>query len=104
MVIDGAQLILLREVIFFGLLSGVVAFLWAPLLIKFLYTHNITRRSEYDATLAMGARKSKYGVPIMGGLLVIVTVAVLTALYNWERSFTWVPIGVMILAAALGAD
>ena len=103
MVIDGAQLILLREVIFFGLLSGVVAFLWAPLLIKFLYTHNITRRSEYDATLAMGARKSKYGVPIMGGLLVIVTVAVLTALYNWERSFTWVPIGVMILAAALGA-
>lgn len=93
---------LLREAIFYGLVSCIVAFLWAPLLTKFLYKYNITRTSEYDATLQMGARKSKYGVPIMGGLLIVVTVAVLTFIFNWERQFTWVPIGVMLLAALLG--
>lgn len=92
----------LKIAIGFGLISCFVAFLWTPLLTKILYKYKITRRSEYDATLAMGARKSKTGVPVMGGLLVIITVAVITMLFNWERKFTWVPIGVMLLSALLG--
>ncbi len=102
MTVSPEQLDVLRTAILFGLVSCIVAFLWAPLLTKLLYKYNITRRPEYDATLAMGARKSKVGVPVMGGLLIIVTVAAITMLFNWERSFTWVPIGVMILAALLG--
>jgi phospho-N-acetylmuramoyl-pentapeptide-transferase len=39
----------------------------------------------------------------MGGLLVVVTVALITYFFNWNRSFTYVPIGVMIISAALGA-
>ena len=93
----------LKIAIGFGLVSCFVAFLWTPILTKILYKYNITRRSEYDATLAMGARKSKTGVPVMGGLLVIITVAIITMLFNWERKFTWVPIGVMLLSALLGA-
>lgn len=96
------SLILLREAILFNLFSCLVAFLWAPLLTKLLYKYKILRNPEYDATLAMGARQSKAGVPIMGGLLVIITVAVITICFNWERRFTWVPIGVMLLAAILG--
>lgn len=92
----------LKIAIGFGLFSCFVAFLWTPLLTKILYKYKITRRSEYDATLAMGARKSKTGVPVMGGLLIIITVAVITMLFNWERKFTWVPIGVMLLSALLG--
>lgn len=92
----------LRTILGFGLFSSVLAFLLAPVLIKILYRFDLTRRNEYDATLAMGARKSKYGVPIMGGLLVIITVAVLTMIFNWDRKFTWVPIGVMLFAAFLG--
>ena len=102
MTIQPEQLEVLRTAISFGLVSCVVAFLWTPLLTKILYRYDITRRPEYDATLAMGARKSKAGVPVMGGLLVIVTVAAITMLFNWERTFTYVPIGVMILAALLG--
>ena len=93
---------LLKTAISYGLISCVISFLWAPLLIKVLYKYKITRRSEYDASLAMGARKSKEGVPVMGGLLVIVTVAVVTILFNWQRSFTWMPVAVMTLAALLG--
>jgi len=102
MTIPTTSLDLLRQAISFGLISCVISFIWAPLLIKFLYKYKLTRCTEYDATLAMGARKSKVGVPVMGGLLIIITVAVITMLFNWERSFTWVPIGVMILAALLG--
>jgi phospho-N-acetylmuramoyl-pentapeptide-transferase len=38
----------------------------------------------------------------MGGLLVVITVAVITYLLNWSRSFTWVPVSVMLLSALLG--
>lgn len=103
MIVPIENLDLLKIAISFGLVSALVSFLWAPILIKLLYKFNITRTNEYDSTLAMGARKSKYGVPIMGGLVVVITVAVITYLFNWERSFTWMPIGVMLLAATLGA-
>ena len=102
MSIDPIQLELLRTAIFYGLLACGVAFLWTPLLTRLLYKYDITRRSEYDASLGIDGRKGKDGVPIMGGLVVIVTVAVLTMAFNWERSFTWVPVGVMLLAALLG--
>ncbi len=39
----------------------------------------------------------------MGGFLVIATIALLTYFFNWERSYTWVPTGVMLLSAGLGA-
>ena len=102
MIIPFEQLELLKTAMGFGIISAIVAFFWAPFLIKFLYRYNITRCAEYDATLAMGARRSKKGVPVMGGLLLIVTIAVITYLFNWSRSFTWMPIGVMILSALLG--
>ena len=76
--------------------------LFCPLLTKILYKYRLVRRGEYDATSSMDARKHKAGIPMMGGLLVIITVAVITLLFNWERKFTYVPIGVMLLAATLG--
>ncbi len=102
MPISADSLALLREAIFYGLVSCFVAFLWSPLLIRLLYKYKIVRNNPYDATLAMDGRKEKSGTPIMGGLLVIVTVAVITMLFNWERKFTWVPISVMLLSALLG--
>jgi len=102
MTIPHESLDLLKTAISYGLISAIGAFLWAPLLIEILYKYKLTRRPEYDATLGMNGRQSKAGVPIMGGLLVILTVAVVTILFNWERKFTWVPIGVMCLSALLG--
>lgn len=78
------------------------AFLWAPILTKILYKYKITRRGDYDFTLR-GERREKVGTPIMGGLLVILTVTIITLLFNWDRRYTYVPIGVMAIAAFLGA-
>jgi phospho-N-acetylmuramoyl-pentapeptide-transferase len=99
---DAQSLGLLKNALGYGIFSCFLAFLWAPLLTKFLYRFNLTRQPQYDATLGFDARKHKAGTPIMGGLLVIVTVAAMTMLFNWERRFTYVPIGVMLLAALLG--
>ncbi|MBH41494.1 MAG: hypothetical protein CL685_02170 [Candidatus Magasanikbacteria bacterium] len=102
MILTESTIHVLQTALGFGAIASIVSFLWAPVLIAFLYKYNIIRNPEYDASLAMGARKSKAGVPVMGGLLVIVTVAAITMIFNWERSFTWVPIGVMLLSATLG--
>jgi phospho-N-acetylmuramoyl-pentapeptide-transferase len=84
------------------LVSCIVSFLWAPVLINLLYRFNITRRAQYDVSLGIETRKNKAGTPVMGGLLVILTVAIITLLFNWDRQYTWVPVGVMILSALLG--
>ena len=102
MPISTLNLDILRTAIGFGLLSSLTAFIWAPLLTKILYRYRITRTNPFDATLMIDSRKDKFGVPIMGGLLVIITVAVFTIAFNWERKFTFVPIGVMLLSALLG--
>lgn len=93
---------LLKLALLYLLCSAVGAFLWAPILIAILRKYGITRRADYDHTL-QGERHSKTGTPIMGGLLVIITVTVITVLFNWQRRYTYVPIGAMGIAALLGA-
>lgn len=82
--------------------SCIFAFLWAPILTNILYRFKLTRRIQYDVSLGIESRKDKAGTPVMGGLLVILTVALITLLFNWDRQYTYVPIGVMALAALLG--
>ena len=93
---------LLATLLGFALFACLVSFAWAPVLTHFLYKYRVTRRSEYRPEMNIESRKDKEGTPIMGGLLVIVTVALLTFIFNWSRAFTWVPIGVMLLSAFLG--
>lgn len=102
MPIDWGILGSIQTLLGFTLFSCVLAFLWAPILTHFLYKYNITRRSDYRAEMQIESRRDKAGTPIMGGLLVILTVAVVTYLFNWSRSFTWVPVGIMLLSAFLG--
>src|SRR3989344_7293349 len=94
----------LSSVITFALLSSALAFALSPFLTHFLYKYNITagRRGGFDPTLLLESRKDKIDTPTMGGILIIVTIALITFIFNWDRSFTWVPIGVMLLSAFLG--
>ncbi len=86
----------------FALFSCFIAFLWSPFLIKLLYKFNVIKGAKKEL-LNIESQKNKNDTPVMGGLLVIVTVAVITLLFNWSRSYTWVPISVMVLSALLGA-
>lgn len=91
----------LAYIIGFSLVGAVVAFAWAPFLNRILYKFHVIKGAKVELT-ALGSHAYKAKTPVMGGLLVIVTVAVVTYLFNWSRSFTYVPIGVMLFSALLG--
>ncbi len=85
----------------FSIFSCLIAFLCAPLLIHVLKKYRVIKQPKIELT-SFDSRTGKENTPIMGGLLVIIVVAIMTLLFNWSRSFTWVPVGVMILSAMLG--
>ncbi len=94
---------LLTTILFFIIFSCLIAFVLAPLIIHLLYKLKIQRRMELDPSLkANNQRANKTGTPIMGGLLIIITILIVTLLFNFEQKFTYVPIGVMCLSALLG--
>jgi phospho-N-acetylmuramoyl-pentapeptide-transferase len=92
----------LAYIIGFALVGAVAAFLWAPFLIRFLYKFHVIKGPKTELE-TIGSHAYKATTPVMGGLLIILTVAVVTYLFNWSRSFTYVPIGVMLFSALLGA-
>lgn len=97
------SLVILRDALGFGLVSCLVAFAWTPGLTRLLYKYKVIKQAQYDPSLGIEARAYKAGTPVMGGLIIVLTIFVLTVLFNWDRGFTYVPIGVMMLSALLGA-
>lgn len=91
----------LTYIIGFILLGAVVAFLWAPFLTRLLYKFHVIKGAKTELQ-GLGSHAYKAQTPVMGGLLVIVTIAVISFFFNWSRSFTWVPISVMLISALLG--
>lgn len=94
---------ILNSTLFFVVVSGLVAFASAPLLIHLLEKFKIKRNFENGSAKGIGHRLEKTGTPIMGGLLIVIIVLLITLLFNWDQRYTYVPVGVMCLAAALGA-
>lgn len=92
----------LSYIISFALGGALFAYLLAPFLIKLLFHFHIIKGVKTELS-TIGSHAYKSTTPVMGGLLVVVTVALITYFFNWSRSFTYVPIGVMIISAALGA-
>ena len=88
----------------FGLCGLVVALALTPLVSAFLYRFKIWRKNgDVDPTLGIDGRSGKANTPIMGGIIVVLSVALMTFFFNWDRQFTWVPIGGMMISAVLGA-
>ncbi len=91
----------LAYILGFALLSCIVAFIWSPGLISLLYKFNVIKGTKKELE-NIESQRNKNKTPVMGGLLVIITVAVITLSFNWSRSYTWVPLAVMLLSALLG--
>jgi UDP-N-acetylmuramyl pentapeptide phosphotransferase/UDP-N-acetylglucosamine-1-phosphate transferase len=64
----------LKNIVLVITLSSIFTFLISFPIIKILYRFNITRRMTVDFTTLIEKRNLKIGVPIMGGLIFIVTV------------------------------
>lgn len=95
----------LVRMFWFALVSFVITIIWTPLLTRFLYKNKIgkTIRSSADAPIYAALHQKKSGTPTMGGLLIWVTVAIMTALFNLSRSATWLPLFALVTTGIVGA-
>lgn len=89
-------------------LSFLIAMLWTPALSHYLYKYKISKRLRtraWDgkpAKLFLKIHEKKEGTPTMGGLLVWVTAAAITLVFNLSRSATWLPLFALVSSGILG--
>ncbi len=89
-------------------LAFLVAILWTPLFTDFLYKNRLGKRirqtgfDEKKAPIFYALHKHKENTPTMGGLLIWVTVAVITVLMNLSRSQTWLPLFALVATGVVG--
>jgi len=112
------------RVLLLTIIAFVVAMAWTPLLTKFLFKYGVRTKIKEKSVDGKSApiyhelHKAKAGTPLMGGLLVWVTVLILAILFNilgtWlggyvsilnflRRSQTWLPIFALVATGFLGA-
>lgn len=90
-------------------LSFVIALIWTPLFTDFLYKNKLGKRirqtglDEKKAPIFYKYHKQKENTPTMGGLLVWVTAAIITVLFNLSRSGTWLPVFALVASGVIGA-
>lgn len=90
-------------------ISFVIALIWTPLFTDFLYRNKLGKRirdtslDEAKAPIFYKLHKGKENTPTMGGLLVWVTTAVITLLFNFTRSATWLPLFALVASGIIGA-
>ncbi len=93
----------------FRLLTYILGSLILSFIITFpitslLYKYKIVRSGEYDDTFSqIPSRREKAGVPIMGGVIIILTIIIITSIFNVSRSYTLLPLSVLTLCAIIGA-
>ncbi len=73
-------------------------------IIALLYKFKITRRMEVDFTTLIEKRNLKIGVPIMGGLIIIIAVVFINLLFNpyKDNNGLLLALAIFILSALLG--
>lgn len=99
----------LAKIFWLMALSFIIAVIWTPLFTDFLYRNKLGKRirkmgyDEKSAPIFYSLHKDKADTPTMGGLLIWVTAAVITLLFNLSRSGTWLPLFALVATGIIGA-
>jgi len=95
----------LLRIFWFAVASFLIAIIWTPILTNFLYKNNLGKkiRASQDAPIYAKLHEKKAGTPTMGGLLVWVTTAVITLIFNLSRQATWLPLFCLVATGIVGA-
>ncbi len=95
----------LVRMFWFSLSAFLIAIVWTPILTNFLYKNKIgkTIRDSKDAPIMAKLHEKKAGTPTMGGILIWITTAVLTLLFNLSRNATWLPLFCLVATGVVGA-
>lgn len=90
-------------------ISFLLALLFTPFWTKFLFKHKMGKRIRQTSTLDnkkapvfYQLHKGKENTPTMGGVLIWVSVAIITLLFNQDRTQTWLPLFTLVAAGVIG--
>lgn len=98
------------DVALLGLFAILLATVLTPIYTRFAYKYGWWKKQR-DTTMTgekatvfhkLHAAKHSRNIPTMAGIVTVITVAVVTILFNWDRGQTWLPIAAMLGAAAVG--
>lgn len=91
-------------------LAFVVAMAVTPLLTHLLYKYRVEKRlrttgmgTTEGTPVFSGLHHGKEGTPTMGGLLIWVTVAAITLVFNFSRPETYLPLFTLVAVGLIGA-
>ena len=111
---EALSLTILREqftdVALLGLLSIVLATALTPIYTYFAYRFRWWKKQRDTSMTGEKAtvyhklheEKHKRNIPTMAGIITVVTVAIVTLLFNLDRGQTWLPLTAMLGAASVG--
>ncbi len=108
------------KIFFLTVISFAVAVAFTPLLTHFLFKYKLGKRirTQASAPIMSKLHAKKSGTPTMGGILIWFTVLIVALIINYlwhatgsqtledlnflSRSETWLPLGILVLAALVG--
>lgn len=91
-------------------LAFVVAMLLTPIYTYFAYRYKFWKRPRTESTTGevltvfskLHAKKHERNIPTMAGVIMVLAVAFITALFNLDRQQTWLPLAAFIGGGAVG--
>jgi phospho-N-acetylmuramoyl-pentapeptide-transferase len=99
----------LAKIFWLTAISFIIAIIWTPIFTDFLYRNRFGKRirkygfNAEKAPIFYSLHKGKADTPTMGGLVIWVTTAVITLLFNFSRSGTWLPLFALVASGIIGA-
>lgn len=95
----------LVKMFWLALISFLIAIALTPIMTDFLYRNKMGKkiRDAKDAPIYAKLHEKKAGTPTMGGILIWVTTAILTLIFNLHRSSTWLPLFCLVATGVVGA-
>lgn len=105
-----AQVVSLSRILLVGFAGFALSMLLTPIYTSLAYRRQWWKQVRDTAITGekapvfhkLHAAKHKRNIPTMGGVVIILTVAVVTALLNLTRSQTWLPLAILVGSGAVG--
>jgi phospho-N-acetylmuramoyl-pentapeptide-transferase len=91
----------METALLFTILTFASSMIWAPILTTILFKWGIVRHMETDFSAIVEERAEKEGTPIMGGILIVVSVIAVTMIFNFSKIIL-IPMFIFTVSAILG--
>lgn len=100
----------LSSISFMAVLTFILAIALTPIYTSLAFRYQWWKKARTHATTGekapivhgLQAEKHKRNIPTMGGMVLIVSIAVITLLFNLDRNQTWLPLASLVGAGLVG--